>query len=425
MLADRLKLAVHRETRPVSVYALVIAPGGPKLKEGKPAKSREGSKGPDGIAFFDHDNLRGQNAGMDALLFHISRELRRTVLNETGLNGRYDFTLQNPPGATLGIDNAAAPLDSYEPALSAALESQLGLKLEPRTTPLEVLVIDHVERPSTSQSQGAAPATLPQYQDVSVKLDQDGTTSLRTGAGVIRQRVQIIPGEFHGTNNSLREMIRMAYGIKDYQIFGAPDWLSTDLYDIDAKSQDAAIAALKKLPEDQRETAGRAMLQQLLADRFQIQSHFETKQLPAYSLVVLDSSKLHAATGSCDPPAPGPRTLSNNAPPCGQIADYLPGQLTGAKASVPQLANSLSNITGRPVQDKTNLTAKYDIHLSWDPQYRTDKMPPLDRTEPANPSLLAAIQNQLGLELQPETAPVNLLVIDHVEKPSETTARLQ
>ena len=232
---------------------------------------------------------------------------------------------------------------------------------------LEVLVIDHVERPSTSQSQGAAPATLPQYQDVSVKLDQDGTTSLRTGAGVIRQRVQIIPGEFHGTNNSLREMIRMAYGIKDYQIFGAPDWLSTDLYDIDAKSQDAAIAALKKLPEDQRETAGRAMLQEVhspIASRSNRISKLNS--YPRISLVVLVTSTLHAATGSCDPPAPGPRTLSNNAPPCGQIADYLPGQLTGAKASVPQLANSLSNITGRPVQDKTNLTAKYDIHLSWD-----------------------------------------------------------
>ena len=156
MLAERLKLVVHRETRPISVYALVIAPGGPKLQEAKPGEIyTQGPKGPDGVVRsgmkFDHGTILGQGIGIDALLFQISREMKRTVLNETGLSGKYDFTLKNPAGATLGIDNAAAPSESYELALSAALESQLGLKLEPRTTALEVLVIDHVERPATTQ----------------------------------------------------------------------------------------------------------------------------------------------------------------------------------------------------------------------------------------------------------------------------------
>jgi bla regulator protein blaR1 len=158
MLADRLKLAVHRETRQVSVYALVVAPGGPKLKEAKPGETYiKGPKGPDGVSHgggmtFDHGAMLGQGVGVDALLFHISRELKRTVLNETGLSGKYDFTLQNPPGAALGIDNAGIPPESYELALSDALESQLGLKLEPRTARLEVLVIDHVERPTPNQA---------------------------------------------------------------------------------------------------------------------------------------------------------------------------------------------------------------------------------------------------------------------------------
>src|SRR5262249_24904445 len=101
VLAERLKLVVHRETRPISIYALVIAPGGPKLQEAKPGEIyTKGPKGPDGVVHpgmkFDQGAMLGQGIGIDALVFHISRELRRTVLNETGLSGKYDFTVKNP-----------------------------------------------------------------------------------------------------------------------------------------------------------------------------------------------------------------------------------------------------------------------------------------------------------------------------------------
>ncbi|MGC1904659.1 MAG: TIGR03435 family protein [Candidatus Acidiferrum sp.] len=430
-LADRLKLTVHLEMKDIRVYALVIAKSGPKLKESK--RDNSGASTPStaesaatrrGIHIDGNATMVARGIPIEPLVFHLSKQLHRTVLNETGLSGNYDFTLNFPDGIPVGIDNPT-PAGSYEPALSSALEDQLGLVLEPRETKMEVLVIDHVEKPSASQSQTTAPATLPPYEAASIKLDQDGTDSLRTGTGIIRQRMQLNPGEFHGTNNSLREMIRVAYGIKDYQIFGAPDWLSTDLYDVDAKSKEAAINALKNLPEDKREAASRVMLQQLLAERFQLQSHFESKQLPAYSLVVLDPNKLHAASGSCDPPLAGPQTFSTDAPPCGELTTLGPGRLAGTKAPIEHLVRYLSEITGRSVQNKTNLAARYDIDLTWEPPYRVDKMPPPDHTEPANPSLLAAIQTQLGLKLQPETSAVNLLVIDHVERPSETTARLQ
>jgi bla regulator protein blaR1 len=422
MLADRLKLVVHRETRPVPVYALVIAPGGPKLKEAKPDETYpDGPKGPDGVShqgmWFDHGKMAGQGIGVDALLFHISRNLKRTVLDETGLRAKYDFTLQNPPGATLGIDNSAPPPESFEIALSAALESQLGLKLEARTAQLEVVVIDHVERPTPNQATNGTPAGA-MFDSVSIKLDEKGTDSLRTGNGVIRQRMQLLPGEFHGENNSLREMMRMAYGIKDYQIFGAPDWLSTDLYDVDAKSDEVVINTLKNLPEDRRKAASRALLQQLLADQFQLQSHFETKQLPAYSLVVVDPSKLRESSGSCETPPGGLQTLAAAAPPCGLVQGGK-----GRKTAISQLAKYLAEVTGRSVEDKTNLTGRYDIDLTWERQYRTDRLPPLDQTEPANPSLLAAVQSQLGLKLVPETAALSLLVIDRVERPGETSAR--
>lgn len=427
MLADRLKLAVHRETRSISVYALVVAPGGPKLREAKPGEVyTKGPKGPDGVShqgmWFDHGAMVGQGIGIDALLFHISRNLKRTVLDETGLPGKYDFTLQNPPGTTLGIDNVPPPPESYEVALSAALESQLGLKLEPRTARLEVLVIDHVERPTPNQETSVSPGGA-SYESVSVKLDQAGTDSLRTGNGVIRQRMHLVPGEFHGENNSVREMIRMAYGIKDYQIFGAPDWLITDLYDVDARARDAAVGAVKNLPEEQRIIASRAMLQQLLADQFQLQAHFETKELPAYSLVVVDASKLRKASGDCAPPPAGLQTYALNAPPCGEISGVENGSFIGNKAEMSQLAKRLAEVTGRAVEDKTNLAGRYEINLKWEPQYRPDRVPPLDRSEPANPSLLAAVQEQMGLKLVPETAALNLLVIDRVERPGEKSAR--
>jgi len=327
--------------------------------------------------------------------------------------------LKAPEGVAIGIDNSAPP-ESYEPALSSALQEQLGLALESRETKMPVLVIDHVERPSANQANGTSTPTLAgaTFDSVSVRLNEKGTDSLKTGNGMIRQRMQLLPGEFHGENNSLREMIRMAYGIKDYQIFGAPDWLITDLFDVDARSQNTVINTLKNLPEDRRKAASRAWLQQLLADQFQLQSHFETKQLPAYSLVVVDSSKLRESSGSCEPPPAGLQTFSADAPPCGLVVGGR-----GRKTDISQLAKFLAEVTGRSVEDKTNLTGRYDFDLTWEPQYRTDRLPPLDRTEPTNPSLLAAVQNHLGLRLVPETAALSLLVIDHVERPGEVSAR--
>src|SRR5580704_557135 len=337
VLADRLKLEAHFEVRDFSSLALVVAKGGPKLKQSEPgdldAAASSDRLGRRSGIHIDGTTLVAQNVPIDPIVFHLSRQLHRTVLNEMGLSGTYVFTLKAPEGVAIGIDNSAPP-ESYEPALSSALQEQLGLALEARETKMPVLVIDHVERPSANQANATStptPAGAP-FDSVSVRLNEKGTDSLKTGNGMIRQRMQLLPGEFHGENNSLREMIRMAYGIKDYQIFGAPDWLITDLFDVDAKSQNAVINTLKNLPEDRRKAASRAWFQQLLADRFQLQSHFETKQLPAYSLVVVDSSKLRESSGSCEPPPAGLQTFSDDAPPCGLV---IGGR--GSKTDISQL----------------------------------------------------------------------------------------
>jgi uncharacterized protein (TIGR03435 family) len=153
LLAERLKLAVHRETRDLTVYALVIATSGPKLQESKPGETYpklfpapDGVPRPGGI-HFDGQRLIAQAVPLQAIQFHLSRQLHHTVLDETGLSGTYDFTLQLPDGIAPGIDNAPPP-ESYESAVSTAIEQQLGLRLEPRKASMEVLVIDHVERPA-------------------------------------------------------------------------------------------------------------------------------------------------------------------------------------------------------------------------------------------------------------------------------------
>jgi uncharacterized protein (TIGR03435 family) len=156
LLADRLKLALHRETRDLTVYALVIAKDGPKLQESQPGDPYpNGFKGPDGVArpggiHMVGNKLIAQGVPVGALLFHLSRQLHRTVLDETVLSGTYDFTLKLPDGVPLGIDNPVPP-ESYESAVSSAIEQQLGLKLEPKNIPLVVLVIDHIEKPSESR----------------------------------------------------------------------------------------------------------------------------------------------------------------------------------------------------------------------------------------------------------------------------------
>jgi bla regulator protein blaR1 len=153
LLADRLKLSLHRETRDLTVYALVIAKNGPKLQESRPGDTYpNGHKGPDGVSrpggiHFEGQRLIAERVPVGPMLFHLSRQLHRTVLDETALSGTYDFTLKLPDGVPLGIDNPAPP-ESYESAVSTAIEQQLGLKLEPTKVPMEVLVIDHVEKPS-------------------------------------------------------------------------------------------------------------------------------------------------------------------------------------------------------------------------------------------------------------------------------------
>ena len=157
-LAERFKVTLHPETRELSTYALVVGDGGPKLQPTKPASSYpDPVKGPDGIPMNKSFRIKlgGGQAGLDArgmstsdMASHFSRQLGTVVVDKTGLTGDYDFSLHWTSDASGGGTFNASVSDASASSLLTAIQDQLGLKLEPQKSPMQVLVIDHAEKPA-------------------------------------------------------------------------------------------------------------------------------------------------------------------------------------------------------------------------------------------------------------------------------------
>ncbi len=218
------------------------------------------------------------------------------------------------------------------------------------------------------------------------------------------------------TNFTLEALLRDAFVVQDNQISGAPDWARSQGYDIDAKMDASVADALKKLNETDWIRARQQMLQALLADRFGLKVHRESRELPIYSLVIAKSGfKLQPAR-----PDKVKGGVSGGAPGWSQFATGG-GKITGQANSITGLAESLTQILGRTVVDKTGLRDVYDVTLQW---ATSNSGQPLvvDGTgsapDPSGPTIFIAIQGQLGLKLEPGRGPVEVIVIDHVEKPS-------
>jgi uncharacterized protein (TIGR03435 family) len=197
------------------------------------------------------------------------------------------------------------------------------------------------------------------------------------------------------TNASLAIVIREVYRIHPDQLVGGPSWISSDRWDIVAKTDRPAT----------REQQSK-MFQQLLADRFKLKFHWETRQLPQYRLVVgKGGPKVH------------PVRDDSNASPAGTRIGR--GLIDAHGISSTELAGWLRSELGRPVVDSTGLTGKYDFKLQWVPDESQPngggEIPPPDFT---GPSIFYAIQ-ELGLKLEATKGPMEVLVIDSVEKPSE------
>jgi uncharacterized protein (TIGR03435 family) len=258
-----------------------------------------------------------------------------------------------------------------------------------------------------------ADVKVPPFDVVSVKPNKSDGNMVR---------IMAKPDGYAASNVSLKMLVQAAYGIREDLISGAPSWADSARFDIDAKVAGSDVDALKKLSPEQR----RLILQPLLADRFKLKIHTETKQLPVYELVVTKGgSKLKEATAG-DAYAngiKGPDGVGR-----GGMMRMGRGQLTAQAVPMTFLANMLSQQLHRTVLDKTGLTGKYDLELNWTPDQGADPMfkgpegsPQRGDAAPdsSGPSIFTALQEQLGLRLQSAKGPVETIVIDHVEMPSE------
>jgi uncharacterized protein (TIGR03435 family) len=229
-------------------------------------------------------------------------------------------------------------------------------------------------------------------------------------------------GRVSVTNMTLKELIVIAYRIQPYQISGGPVWLGSARYDISAKAENTL-----------KDRDLQPMLQALLADRFQLTIHRETKELPIYALVLarkdgkLGPKLIEAQEGGCTvpdftkppaPPEPGKPPVKN----CGQQM-MSPRSLTAYSVPIANIVPMLARMLGRTVIDKTGLTGKYDISAEWAPD--ESLMLPLspDAPRPASdgsgPSIFTALQEQLGLKMESQKGPVEVFVVERAEKPSE------
>ncbi len=238
------------------------------------------------------------------------------------------------------------------------------------------------------------------FDVASVKLNRSAADSSSTGFGR--------GGTFTARNATVRGLIEEAYVLKDDRLFGGPDWVGTAGYDVNAKPE---------APVDVERA--RAMLQALLADRFHLKVHSETREVPVYALTIgKGGAKLKEAVDSnCVTPPSGPPT---GPPPrtgyCGgSVVSF--GSMAGRKISAQKLAGTLSEIMGRPVLDMTGLPGVFDIDLQWTPD-ESQFGGKAKVVESGAPSIFAALL-ELGLRLEARKAPVAVMVIDHIERPSE------
>jgi len=226
------------------------------------------------------------------------------------------------------------------------------------------------------------------------------------------------PQQANYTGVTVQILIQQAYQVRDFQVVGAPSWLSSRHYDIVAK-QPAGITTMPSDPmaatDQQRETfrnMRQAMVRDMLTDRFKLKSHRETRNLPVFALVVANGgAKLKPSNGT---------NLSDPDLKSGMLR-FNQGSLSGTELGISDLIEPLSTLTSRIVLDRTSLDGKYDFSLKWTPDMNLSSATPLPPSAAITdtPDLFSALQSQMGLKLQSSTSPVDVLVIDSVEAPSD------
>jgi uncharacterized protein (TIGR03435 family) len=437
LLADRFKLVVRQDTQPLPAHALTVGKAKPKMKEadgsGQPGcrgaleglpqpADRGGAPVPvaiNGTPLIVYTCRNETMAAFAALLrgMGVQQNLGSgPVEDKTGLEGAWDFTFKmslpiRGPGLATG-ENIT---------IQDALDKQLGLKLESEKIPQPVVTVQSVNRtptpnaPDISQKFPAAPAefevadvkpTAPDAKGASIQIPRGGRVNIRG-----------LP---------LKTLIQEAWSVRNDAIVGAPKWIETERYDIVAKISDEAAASG---PVD-IDTVW-VMMRALLADRFKLAAHMEDRPGTAYNLVAAKPKLKKADPASRTKWMPG-------APPGQKLNSSQPMNYAFQNMTMAQFAETLQYISAPgPVADATGLEGGYDFTLGFNPFPVAQAIAgarsggPAGDAGPAAPgvpeasdpsgaiTLFEAIEKQLGLQLEAQQRPVPVLVIEHIEKPSD------
>ena len=262
--------------------------------------------------------------------------------------------------------------------------------------------------------------TTDRFDAASVKPNRSG--ALNIGFDVPGNR------RFTVSNAPLRDIVRFAHDVDDTRLVGGPDWIGSERFDIVATAERDIPAWTPDGPP----AVLLSMVRSLLAERFHLETHRDTRELPVYALVLARSDRKlgpRAGVSTVDCAAASARADVRPAPAapaevpaCGMRIG--PGQMLLGGVPMSRFATVLAGFAGRLVIDRTGLAGNYNLQLSWTPQGPRlggpppEGAPPLPPVDPNGASLFASIQEQLGLKLEPTRAPLEVVVIDRVERPS-------
>jgi uncharacterized protein (TIGR03435 family) len=425
LLADRFKLAVHTDSKPMPVFVLTVGKGKPKIKEAE-GSGNSGCQGvpqnpePDTVPYA---LIACRNVTMDIFALNLrgmaGAYITNTVVNSTGLKGSWDFDLKWTARALL----SRAGADGI--TVFDAVEKQLGLKLEPQKAPTPVIVVDSVNEKPTDNPAGVT-QTLPAPPPAEFEV-----ADIRPSRPDEQQNGRMQNGRLDLQAFPLKQLIMVAWDINgDDLLAGAPKWLDSAKFDVVAKASTGVTGNQVDID------VLRIMLRALLVDRFKLATHTEDRPVNAYTLLAV-KPKLKQAdpsnrTGCKEGPPPGTKDPRDANP-------ILSRLITCQNMTMAQFAAALQGLASgyihSPVVDATELEGAWDFTLNFSPigliqggaggRGGQSAQPAAGSAAAASDpsgalSLPDAVSKQLGLKLEMQKRPTPVLVIDHIEeKPTD------
>ena len=391
LLAERFHLTIRHEEKPMPAYVLKLAKKGVARQSTAAAEPECKRMVEEGLI-----SLKCHNVTMADLAERLPGVapgyFSMSTVDRTGLAGAFDFQLQ-----WVGRQQISSSADSR--SLFSSIEKQLGVKAEQETVSTPVVTVLNVDRTPTPNAPGVSEAlgTTPTEFDV---------VNIHPSRPDEKEDFRLTNGRLDARAVGLKDMITFAYDVEDDWVRGAEKWLETDKYDIVAKTQ----------PTGSADTL-RVMVRTMLADRFKLKAHTELQPETVYGLTLI-KSRLREA----DP---------NSRSTCVRRAADGALTLTCTNTTMAQFAVKIREVAPgyleHPVVDLTGLKGGYDFGLAWAPRNRISAPRPVEAASADSPlpsttdgpvalSLFEAVSRQLGLKLATQKHPMQVVVIDHMQR---------